>query len=110
MRTTTGNKEVPLTFFYNSPCSRKYVLIRLAPYPKQHSISQFCDITKRLLYIRRPTAGSLGLQVSVEVAKFLGLVVGRAGQVRKLVSKSANPQLRTNEKSCGHADLRTLAV
>ena len=34
----------------------------------------------------------------------------RAGQVRKLVRKSANPQLRTNEKSCGHADLRTLAV
>ena len=34
----------------------------------------------------------------------------RAGQVRKLVRKSANPQLRTNKKSCGHADLRTLAV
>ena len=34
----------------------------------------------------------------------------RAGQVRKLVRKSANPQLQTNEKSCGHADLRTLAV
>ena len=34
----------------------------------------------------------------------------RAGQVRKLVRKSANPQLRTNGKSCGHADLRTLAV
>ena len=34
----------------------------------------------------------------------------RAGQVRKLVRKSANLQLRTNEKSCGHADLRTLAV
>ena len=34
----------------------------------------------------------------------------RAGQVRKLVRKSANPQLRTNEKSCGHADLRTFAV
>ena len=34
----------------------------------------------------------------------------RAGQVRKLVRKSTNPQLRTNEKSCGHADLRTLAV
>ena len=27
-------------------------------------------------------------------------VVTRAGQVRKLVRKSANPQLRTNEKSC----------
>ena len=37
-------------------------------------------------------------------------VIFRAGQVRKLVRKSANPQLRTNEKSCGHADLRTLAV
>ena len=24
--------------------------------------------------------------------------------------QGANPQLRTNEKSCGHADLRTLAV
>ena len=42
------------------------------------------------------------------------MVDTRAGQVRKLVRKfarkSANPQLRTNEKSCGHADLRTLAV
>ena len=37
-------------------------------------------------------------------------LANRAGQVRKLVRKSANPQLRTNEKSCGHADLRTLAV
>ena len=37
-------------------------------------------------------------------------IIYRAGQVRKLVRKSANPQLRTNEKSCGHADLRTLAV
>ena len=37
-------------------------------------------------------------------------VIARAEQVRKLVRKSANPQLRTNEKSCGHADLRTLAV
>ena len=37
-------------------------------------------------------------------------VITRAGQVRKLVRKSANPKLRTNEKSCGHADLRTLAV
>ena len=34
----------------------------------------------------------------------------RAGQVRKLVRKSANQQLRTNEKSCGQADSRTLAV
>ena len=30
----------------------------------------------------------------------------RAGQVRK----SSNPQLQTSEKSCGHADLLTLAV
>ena len=37
-------------------------------------------------------------------------MVFRAGQVRKLVRKCANPQLRTNEKSCGHADLRILAV
>ena len=37
-------------------------------------------------------------------------VNSRAGQVRKLVRKSANPQLRTSEKSCGHADLRTFAV
>ena len=34
----------------------------------------------------------------------------RAGQVRKLVRKSANSQMRTNEQSCGHANLRTLAV
>ena len=34
----------------------------------------------------------------------------RAGQVRKLVRKSANPQLWTNKKSCEHVDLRTLAV
>ena len=26
------------------------------------------------------------------------------------LGKSANPQLRTNEKNCGHVDLRTLAV
>ena len=32
----------------------------------------------------------------------------RAGQVRKLVRKSANPQLRTNEKSCGLADFGSL--
>ena len=38
------------------------------------------------------------------------LLISRAGQVRKLVRKSANPQLRTNEISCGHADLWTLAV
>ena len=38
------------------------------------------------------------------------VIIFRAGQVRKLVRKSANPQLRTNEKSCGHADFRTLAV
>ena len=37
-------------------------------------------------------------------------IVTRAGQVRKLVRKSANLQLRTNKKSCGHADLRTLAA
>ena len=42
--------------------------------------------------------------------KCLSNPISRAGQVRKLVRKSANPQLRTNEKSCGHADLRTLAV
>ena len=41
---------------------------------------------------------------------FTDWFISRAGQVRKLVRKSANPQLRTNEKSCGHADLRTLAV
>ena len=34
----------------------------------------------------------------------------RVGQVRKLVRKSANPQLQTNEKSWGHANLRSLAV
>ena len=47
-----------------------------------------------------------------EVARLLkqSNKINRAGQVRKLVRKSANPQLRTNEKSCGHADLRTLAV
>ena len=38
------------------------------------------------------------------------VVIFRAGQVHKLVRKSANPQLRTNEKSCGHEDLRTLAA
>ena len=32
----------------------------------------------------------------------------RAGQVRKLVRKSANPQLQTNEKSCGLADFGSL--
>ena len=37
-------------------------------------------------------------------------VISRAGQVRKLVRKYANPQLRAYEKTCGHADLRTLAV
>ena len=44
----------------------------------------------------------------LKATKFINIT--RAGQVRKLVRKSANPQLRTNEKSCGHADLRTLAV
>ena len=36
--------------------------------------------------------------------------INRAEQVHKLVRKSANPQLRTNKKTCGHADLQTLAV
>ena len=51
-------------------------------------------------HLRLPTPG-LG---------YSQVLIIRAGQVRKLVRKSANPQLRTNEKSCGHADLRTLAV
>ena len=34
--------------------------------------------------------------------------INKAGQVRKLVCKSANPQLRTNEKSCGLADFGSL--
>ena len=42
----------------------------------------------------------------VELFRDDATVISRAGEVRK----SANPQLRTNEKSCGHADLRTLAV
>ena len=45
-----------------------------------------------------------------QIFSFEGLPDTRAGQVHPLVRKSANPQLRTNEKSCGHADLRTLAV
>ena len=32
----------------------------------------------------------------------------RAGQVRKLVRRSANPQLRTNEKNYGRADIGSL--
>ena len=36
------------------------------------------------------------------------LMVTRAGQVCRLVRKSANPQLRTNEKNCGHADFSSL--
>ena len=38
----------------------------------------------------------------------LATPIGRAGQDRKLVRKSANPQLRTIEKSCGHADFSSL--
>ena len=44
------------------------------------------------------------------VARISFIIITRAGQVRKLVRKSANLQLQTNEKSCGHVDLRTLAV
>ena len=73
MRTTRGNKEVPQTFFNNSPYLRKYVSIRLTPYHLQPSISQFCDITKDLLLI---STGSLSLQVTVAVAKFSDLVTG----------------------------------
>ena len=49
MRTTWGNKEVPQTFFYNSPYSRKYELIRLTPYHWQPCTLQFFDITKGMI-------------------------------------------------------------
>ena len=73
MRTTRGNKEVPQTFFHISHSSRKIILIRLTPYHWQPCISQFCDISKGLLYI---STGSLGLQVLVAGAKFSDLVIG----------------------------------
>ena len=66
-RTRRGNKDVPQTFFHNSSCSRKYVLIRLTPYHWQICILQFCDMTKGLSWI---STGSLGLQIPVAVAKF----------------------------------------
>ena len=50
------------------------------------------------------------IEVTKAQSSIVVSVIYRAGQVSKLVRKSANPQLRTNEKSCGHADLRILAV
>ena len=50
------------------------------------------------------------LKLAKKTKNMHNILVSRAGQVRNLVRKSANPQLRTNEKSCGHADLRTLEV
>ena len=49
MRSTSGNKKVLQIFFYNSPSSPKYDLIRLIPYDWQPCFSQFCDINKRLI-------------------------------------------------------------
>ena len=53
MRTTWGYKEVPQTFFHNSPYLRKYDLIPLIRYYWQPSISKFCGITKNLHYKSR---------------------------------------------------------
>ena len=43
---TLGNKEVPQTFFRNSPYSRKHDFIRLTPYNWQPCISQVCTSQK----------------------------------------------------------------
>ena len=73
MRTTQGNKQVPQISFRNSPYSRKYVLIRLTLHHWQPCILQFYDITKDVPQIN---TGSLGLQVTVAVAKFSNIVIG----------------------------------
>ena len=49
MRTTSGNEEVPQTFFHNSLYLQKYDLIHWTSYHWQPCILQFCDITKGLL-------------------------------------------------------------
>ena len=65
MRTAWGNRGVPnQTFFHDSSYSRKYDLMRLISYHWQFCISQYCNITKGLLQISRPT-GSLGLAAGV---------------------------------------------
>ena len=71
METTLGDKEMPQTFFHNFPYSQKYDLICLTSHHWQPCISQFCDISQRVLYI---STGSLGRQVPVAVAKFSDLV------------------------------------
>ena len=63
----------------------------------------------KLLYEKRTANDIFSATMSKNRFRFLFANI-RAGQVRMLVRKSANPRLRTNEKSCGHADLRTLAV
>ena len=80
MRTSWGNKELkikdrPQTFFYNSEFSF-FAKIRFNPFdsvPLATLLLQFCDITKGVLKIN---TGSLGLQVSVTIAKFSDLVIG----------------------------------
>ena len=49
MRTTSGNKDVPQTFFHNLLYSQKYHLIRLTLHHWQPRISQFCDITEGII-------------------------------------------------------------
>ena len=83
------------------------VLILLIPGTPQ------CKLCVWKVLIQRFASCFTYTSVSDWNSEFLSLcyiIIIRAGQVRELVRKSANPQLRTNEKTCGHADLRTLAV
>ena len=50
-----------------------YTLVRLTPYHWQPRVSQFCDITKGVLWIN---TGSLGIKIAVALAKFADLVIG----------------------------------
>ena len=49
MRTTRGKKKLPWTFFHNFRFSWKYDLISLTLNQWQPCISQFRDITKRII-------------------------------------------------------------
>ena len=82
-------------------------------------MSAFIGLLKQIFSVLEILLQSMYRPTAVYVEFFLKkviytalwhIIIFRAGQVRKLVRKSANPQLRTNEKCCGHADLRTLAV